>query len=350
MESVKNKKPTEQPKHLDWASAVETQMETFPPSVQQLFQLDLGANTSQDMEIGEQSILQIPELLFHQLLDEKEQKIYLLQRGKEALNKKVDRLKVELAGVKEEKMERETELSLKIKELQEALNNEKKCRMEMEASLARRAEEMAQNALAENKEETTSLKEKLAQVQEDLDKSLRQWEEEKTLLLAQKNEETSSLIKKISQAKEELKKEKEEETTSLKEKLAQVQEDLDKSLRQWEEEKTLLLAQKNEETSSLMQKISQAKEELNKERLQWQEERSCLLESVNVMKQALQEKEEQRQKHEEELSRRLAQLEDLVSNMPEKKPKRRSLGRRFIQIFRRTRGTQSDSDLPININ
>ncbi|XP_050922625.1 trichohyalin [Lates calcarifer] len=292
MESVKNKKPTEQPKHLDWASAVETQMETFPPSVQQLFQLDLGANTSQDMEIGEQSILQIPELLFHQLLDEKEQKIYLLQRGKEALNKKVDRLKVELAGVKEEKMERETELSLKIKELQEALNNERKCRMEMEASLARRAEEMAQNALAENKEETTSLKEKLAQVQEDLDKSLRQWEEEKTLLLTQKNEETSSLIK----------------------------------------------------------KISQAKEELNKERLQWQEERSCLLESVNVMKQALQEKEEQRQKHEEELSRRLAQLEDLVSNMPEKKPKRRSLGRRFIQIFRRTRGTQSDSDLPININ
>ncbi|GAA6219526.1 myosin-4-like [Lates japonicus] len=143
----------------------------------------------------------------------------------------------------------------------------------MEASLARRAEEMAQNVLAENKE-TTSLKEKLTQVQEDLD---------------------------------------------------------------------------NEETSSLMQKISQAKEELNKERLQWQEERSCLLESVNVMKQALQEKEEQRKTCEEELSRRLAQLEDLVSNMPEIKPKRRSPGRRFLQIFRRSRGTQPDSDLPANI-
>ncbi|GLD68019.1 myosin-4-like protein [Lates japonicus] len=159
----------------------------------------------------------------------------------------------------------------------------------MEASLARRAEEMAQNALAEKKE-----------------------------------------------------------TTSLKEKLTQVQEDLDKSLRQWEEEKTLLLAQKNEESSSLMQKISQAKEELKKKDSSGGRN-TCLLESVNVMKQALQEKEEQRQKHEEELSRRLAQLEDLVSNMPEQKPKRRSLGRRFLQIFRRSRGTQPDSDLPANI-
>ncbi|GLD54963.1 myosin-4-like protein [Lates japonicus] len=197
MESVKENQLRNQ-NNISIRGVLQTEVETFPPSVQQLFQLDLSANTSQDMKSGEQSILQIPELQFYQLLDEKEQKIYFLQREKQALNNKVERLRTELAGVKEEKMGKETTFSLKIKELEEALNNETKCRVEMEASLARRLRKWPRT-LAEKQRNHQPQARKLTQVQEDLGCLCAQWEEEKTFRLRKRRDQY--LMQKINRPK-----------------------------------------------------------------------------------------------------------------------------------------------------
>ncbi|GLD54940.1 myosin-4-like protein [Lates japonicus] len=182
--------------------------------------MDLGANKSPDMEITKQSLLQIPELVFHQLLDEKEQKMYLLGREKQALNKKAERLRRELAEVREKKMgliadlsssaKMERNASLKIQELEEALKNETKTRVEIETRLARRDEEMSQ------------LQNALVQTEKNLEKSQHQWEEDRTHLLAQNKEDTTSIMQK----------------------LTQLQEDQENSQRRWDEEKTNLLAER----------------------------------------------------------------------------------------------------------
>ncbi|GLD54955.1 myosin-4-like protein [Lates japonicus] len=70
MEEKESLQSTEEPsQHLDWGTAVEMEADAvvspFPPSVQRLSGMDLGANKSPDMEITKQSLLQIPELVFH---------------------------------------------------------------------------------------------------------------------------------------------------------------------------------------------------------------------------------------------------------------------------------------------
>ncbi|GAA6219519.1 myosin-4-like [Lates japonicus] len=176
MEEKESLQSTEEPsQHLDWGTAVEMEADAvvspFPPSVQRLSGMDLGANKSPDMEITKQkspadSRASLP-------LDEKEQKMYFLGREKQALNKKAERLRRELAEVREEKMgliadlsssaKMERNASLKIQELEEALKNETKTRVEIETHLARRDEEMSQ------------LQNALAQAEKNLEKSQRQW-------------------------------------------------------------------------------------------------------------------------------------------------------------------------------
>ncbi|GLD45618.1 myosin-4-like protein [Lates japonicus] len=77
----------------------EAAVSPLSPSVQCLFEMDLRPNTSPDMDTTKQSFLQIPELVFHQFLDERDQKIYLLGREKQALIKKAEQLRKELAEI-----------------------------------------------------------------------------------------------------------------------------------------------------------------------------------------------------------------------------------------------------------
>ncbi|GLD68844.1 myosin-4-like protein [Lates japonicus] len=132
---------------IDWASVVEMEAEAavspLPPSVQCLFEADLRLNASSDMDMTNESLIQIPELK---------------QRG-QTLTKREDQLRKELAETREEKtrliadlssVKMEWDVSLKVQQLEEALKDETKKREKTETRLARRDEEMSnlKNALA----------------------------------------------------------------------------------------------------------------------------------------------------------------------------------------------------------
>lgn len=67
-----------------------------------------------------------------------------------------------------------------------------------------------------------------------------------------------------------------------------------------------------------MAALDKAKEDLERERCQWREEKAFLLDSLRKVKNTPEEKEEI----------------DKIEVQERKKPKRRSLWRRFLQLFR----------------
>ncbi|CAK6962815.1 pollen-specific leucine-rich repeat extensin-like protein 2 [Scomber scombrus] len=120
--------------------------------------------------------------------------------------------------------------------------------------------------------------------------------------------------------------------------LAQLMEDnfyMETSLSQKNEDlqhKSCLLVEKESENAGLVAALNQAKEDLENERRQWMEEKSSLLESLN----------EDNMAHEEEkvvetaLMDRMSDLERQMDQIDAKEPKRKSLRKRFLQLFRRT--------------
>lgn len=104
------------------------------------------------------------------------------------------------------------------------------------------------------------------------------------------------------------------------------------------------LAQQIGETSRAKAALAQAEKDLNNERQQWQEEKSCFLDSITTLKKAFEEKEEERTKSMDGLMERLMNLESQMENV-EKKPKKKSLRKRFLQVFKRTGVTPPPSDL-----
>ncbi|GLD55026.1 titin-like protein [Lates japonicus] len=106
----------------------------------------------------------------------------------------------------------------------------------------------------------------------------------------------------------------EEETSTIKQTLAQVKNDLENSRCQWENERSRLLADQRagegkinvgegkvttpggaERETQPQQLLVKAQEDLDKEQLQWRQEKSGLLESLSVLKQALRDREQDRE-------------------------------------------------------
>lgn len=98
------------------------------------------------------------------------------------------------------------------------------------------------------------------------------------------------------------------------------------------------LAQQIGETSRAKTALAQVEKDLNNERQQWQEEKSRLLDSMTTLKKASKEKEEERTKSMDGLMERLMNLESQMENI-EKKPKKKSLRKRFLQVFKITGAT-----------
>lgn len=88
------------------------------------------------------------------------------------------------------------------------------------------------------------------------------------------------------------------------------------------------LAQQREETSRLAAARIQAEENLKKETLQWEEKWSHFLQSLTEKQQALQEDTT------DDLRNRIADLEQSMAEADNSKPKKRSLWKRFLRLFK----------------
>ncbi|MGL4990982.1 MAG: hypothetical protein ACRC57_07460 [Sarcina sp.] len=248
--------------------------------------------TSDELEIyletTQQGLIQIPELELHWLMGKKEEKISTLVREKVALLNEVEQLKEMLenqtAKAKHELVDLLAELS-------------KKGNMERDAVL-----------------KTEKLEEAL--------KTEKEKRKEAETCLAQQIEETSK----------------------VKAALAQADKDLENKRCQWEEDRSRLLAEQMEATSRMKAALTQAQEDLENERHQWQDEKTCLLESIRTIKKTLEEKERERIKSRGGLMERLIHLENQMEEV-QKKPKKISLRKRFLQVFKKTGRTPTPSDL-----
>ena len=123
--------------------------------------------------------------------------------------------------------------------------------------------------------------------------------------------------------------------------MAQLMEDtfyMETSLSQKNEDlqhKSRLLVEKESENAGLVAALNQAKEDLENERRQWMEEKSCLLESLNKDNMGHEEKKVADTPLMDRMSDLERQMDQMAAQEP-KKPKRKSLRKRFLQLFRRT--------------
>ncbi|GLD58014.1 titin-like protein [Lates japonicus] len=108
----------------------------------------------------------------------------------------------------------------------------------------------AERNLARQEEETSTIKQTLAQVKNDLENSRCQWENERSRLLADQSQEVSTLE-------------------------ASFRQELEKKTSEWEEDRSRLMEEQVKVTSTLKETFLQ---ELEKERSEWERERSRLLE------------------------------------------------------------------------
>ncbi|MGL4739853.1 MAG: hypothetical protein ACRC41_03500, partial [Sarcina sp.] len=93
------------------------------------------------------------------------------------------------------------------------------------------------------------------------------------------------------------------------------------------------LAQQTEENNRLTAALTLTQRELESQQLQWQEERSRLLQSLSDIHHTLQEEEKAQKTRWDGMTDKIVDLEQQMKKI-DKKPKRPSLRRRFLQLFK----------------
>lgn len=187
---------------LEAEAAVSTTVSTETQSADTSVGSEVDLRTGMDMDMNEQTLLQIHELELNLLMGEKEEKMDLLEKETFSLVKKAEQLRNPLTEANEEKagfiVERskgakmEWDAAMKIRKLEAAIKAETEKRKEVETCLARQVEE------------TSKVKIALAQAENDLEKSRCQWDEERSCLVAEQKLATSSLKASLIQAREDL--------------------------------------------------------------------------------------------------------------------------------------------------
>ncbi|XP_044055303.1 IgA FC receptor-like [Siniperca chuatsi] len=114
-------------------------------------------------------------------------------------------------------------------------------------------------------------------------------------------------------------------------KIRKLEEALEKELNQQKKVETSL-AHQREENSRLVAALVQAEEDLKRETLKWEEEKSSLLQMIEEQQQQQQQALQQKTTG-DHLKDRIVDLEQKMAVI-DKKPKRRSLWKRFLQVFK----------------
>ncbi|KAM9734362.1 uncharacterized protein ACNS7B_013942 isoform 1-T2 [Menidia menidia] len=302
-----------------------------------------------------------------------------------ALKKEVEQLKNNLKYLKAEKEKEISSLHLELKNkeklhkgatekihhLETALEAEKRRAVEAQRSFHREKESSITQLVAENAKtkaelvktkselknqqgninaKHTALKKEVEQLKKNL-KDQKAEKEKEMSLLGQELQKKEKLHKvttdKIHHLETALEAEKcqavetqrsldqeKEENSKTKATLIQIEKDFEEEKHQWEQEKTSLLEEQDKAATAMKEAVTETENILEKERQQWQEEKSCLHESLSTMNETIAQKEEERKQATERLMERILGVELLMKNMSEKKPKRRSLKTRFLQLFK----------------
>ncbi|GLD58035.1 titin-like protein [Lates japonicus] len=239
----------------------------------------------------------------HQVMAQKEYKIASLEREKLALIMEVERLKHQLGHVAREACDEMGELLAELynngKKGKDAERNAEKLRAALRMETNSRKE--AERNLARQEEETSTIKQTLAQVKNDLENSRCQWENERSRLLADQSQEVSTLQ-------------------------ASFRQELEKKTSEWEEDRSRLM----EEQVKLCEGTGKTCTKSSPVAL----EKSGLLESLSVLKQALRDREQDRETSTNDLMSRVVEMENLMEEV-QRQPQRRSLRKRFLHFFRR---------------
>ncbi|XP_035524254.1 zinc finger protein 853-like [Morone saxatilis] len=266
----------------------------------------------------QEGMICISELQLHELTERKAdleaevEQLKIMLGSSKALNEDAELKKLntiaELELELSAKKAGEAEALSRAQQLEEELQREKEGRKECDVALAKVSEH--NNALM------------VAQLQgqSELEKKQLQWQEERSTLQALHRE---AELKKSSQLEEqelELSTKKAEEAKALC-RAQQLEEELQREKKECEE-RDMALTKITEQNNALMATQLQMQSELEKQQLQWQEERSTLLQSFVSIQQTLQEE----QKKWEDLQEML--------KLAEKKPKKPSMWRRFLRLFK----------------
>ncbi|CAJ1059087.1 proteoglycan 4-like isoform X2 [Xyrichtys novacula] len=134
------------------------------------------------------------------------------------------------------------------------------------------------------------------------------------------------------------------ETSTLKAALAQAKLDLENERHLWREAQAALLVQHAKDTAELKVNVLQMQEELEEERNLWQKEKANFLQCIAILKENQERKQQENLESGDILMGRLTQLEQQMETL-RKKPKRRSLRKRFLQLFKRTRDSDPTPEL-----
>ncbi|XP_059206367.1 centromere protein F-like [Centropristis striata] len=173
----------------------------------------------------------------------------------------------------------------------------------------------------ENKNSMAALKKKL---EDQLESSRLQWQQEKTFQLEENNKTRASYLFQLE--------EKKQDNTTIVAALKEAEKQLTIGHLQWQEDKSFLQAQvvttqathraqlevQAEENKNLVAALKQAEQQLVSNHIQWKEEKSSLLHTTEDLEQTLQDKEQEWQQNE---SLMRSQLEDLESQIKKKKEK-----------------------------
>ena len=269
--------PATTPQEAEPAPELMAEPELTLTAEQQPASLLQGPSVEAYCEQTNQALLMIPELELQRITGEKEEQISKLAKEKQALLKEVKRLKLML--------EKET----KEANLQHGF---------LKAELSKQGKT--------NKEASH----KIGQLEKALEAE-KEHNKEMDVVLAQ---QTDKMFR-------------------IEVNLAEANVDLHCKRNQWEEDRSRLLAEQRDETSILMAALKQAKEDLENERHQWKEEKSLLLDSLHNNKKTLEEKEGARGGSMETMSDLERQNDEIEAQEP-KKTKKRSLRKRFLQLFK----------------
>ncbi|XP_030599145.1 MAP7 domain-containing protein 2-like [Archocentrus centrarchus] len=125
------------------------------------------------------------------------------------------------------------------------------------------------------------------------------------------------------------------ETKRLKEELAKAQKKLEEEKLQREEDVSRLQAEHIKITSMMKAAATKAQEDLENERSQWLQERSTIQSALKSLKESIDETMEEKDKFITDVMNQVHQLEQ-TQEEAQKKLKKRSLRKRFMQLFKRS--------------
>ena len=316
-------------------------------------------NTVNNKLTRTQSFLTIPEVEFYKTLGDKDEKISTLQQQNGALLNEVKRLHAYLY----QSQQLHSLAANDACRLREEVKKERIKRQEAESSLAQQLDEtskikagLTQSVTRLKDQQRDAIRENAALSNEvqQLKKELQNQKDEKekatdVLYVELRKRErlnadaTCTISKLESGLRTEKSRAKEaetslavqmEENSKIKAGLLQIQKDFDGQKRQWEQDKTHLLEEQIKTTTNMKEAVMENEKSLENERKQWQEEKSGLLQMLSAMKETLEKKEEERKQSADSLMERITSLEEQMGKIPTKKAKKKSVRKRFLQLFK----------------